>query len=149
MKNRPNNFLLIICLCLIIIWLSWSSDQLIIINPCHIMLKKYISPSFITIFCFILSSIGIINNLFFHTQSLDVALIKHLFDPLILGWVFMSNVTYAVNGIQYINGFFEILLFIGAILYVTTQHKETRLIKFVMSVIFLCNIRKFYLLYTY
>jgi len=103
------------------------------------MLKKYITPKFITLFCFIVSITELINNQFFFTINNYVNAVKQFINPLSVGWILSRDLN-ASDGFNSINTIFDLLLLLGAILYVFNKTRETRLIRFVMSVIFISNV---------
>jgi len=108
------------------------------------MSKKYNAPTLIIIFCFVVSIGGLYNNLIYSTPDFNIMVIKQLFDPLNLGWVINGGRSlFQVNGLSYINAIFEGLLLTGVILYVTSKHRESRLIRFVMAIILLSNVLSF------
>ena len=103
------------------------------------MLKKYLSPKFIIIFCFIVSIAELINDQFFTTINSNIVIAKQFINPLNLDWI-LSRDLMASNGLNSINAIFDVLLLLGAILYTFNKTKETRLIRFVISVIFMSNV---------
>jgi len=107
------------------------------------MSKKYNAPTLIIIFCFVVSIGSLFNNLMYSTIDFNKILVKQLFNPLNLGWVFERSVSFQVNGLNYIDAIFEGLLLTGAILYAISKRAESRLIRFVVAIIFLSNILSF------
>lgn len=102
------------------------------------MLKRQ-PVKIIAIFSFALSIMGIINDLFITTHDFEIIKIKDALNPLNLGFVFEGHL-FAYNGHNYVNAIFDILLLVGAILYVTSKNTESRLVRFVFSVILFSNI---------
>lgn len=103
------------------------------------MHSNYSRSTIILIISFIIAIAGLYNDVFFTTHSFDTVVIKQFLNPLNLDAVLMGESTH-LNGHNYANAVFEVLLLIGAILYITSAKKEVRLIRFVFSAIYASNI---------
>lgn len=92
----------------------------------------------ITIVSFVIAVIGIINNVFITTTDFSVMRAQQLLNPFFLDWIF-SDSSINTNGHNYVNAFFHAILFLGALLFVSSGYKESRLIRFIFSIIILSN----------
>ncbi|UOE48240.1 RDD family protein [Mucilaginibacter sp. SMC90] len=101
------------------------------------MLKKHLNP-IIAVASFIIAITGIINNAFFPTHDFAVMRYKDLANPFYLDWIF-SGSSLRYNGLNYVNAIVDGILLLGAIAFVASGYKRTRLIRFVFSIIFLSN----------
>lgn len=102
------------------------------------MLKKHLNL-IIAVASFIIAITGIINNTFFPTHNFDAIRYRDLLNPFFLDWVFSGH-SLRVNGLNYVNSFVDVILLLGAIVFVASGYKRTRLIRFVFSIIFLSNV---------
>lgn len=101
------------------------------------MLKK--NPNLlIAIFSFIVAIVGIVNNTFIITHNFRIIAYKELLNPFYLDWVFSGH-SLRSNGFNYVDSFFDVILLSGAISFVASGYKQTRLIRFILSIIFLSN----------
>jgi hypothetical protein len=105
------------------------------------MLKKNLNP-IIAAASFIIAITGIINNAFFPTHDFAVMRYKDLLNPFFLDWIFSGN-SLRYNGLNYVNAVVDGILLLGAITFVASGYKKTRLIRFVFSIIFLSNVLVF------
>jgi uncharacterized RDD family membrane protein YckC len=102
------------------------------------MLKKHLNL-IIAIASFIIAITGIINNAFFPTHNLDMIGYRDLLNPFFLDWVFSGH-SLRYNGLNYVSAVVDVILLLGAIAFVASGYKRTRLIRFVFSIIFLSNV---------
>lgn len=91
---------------------------------------------------FVIAITGIINNAFFPTHNFDLMGYRELINPFFLDWIFSSNLL-RYNGLNYVNAIVDGILLVGAITFVASGYKKTRLIRFVFSIIFLSNVLVF------
>jgi uncharacterized RDD family membrane protein YckC len=101
------------------------------------MFRKH-PASVIAITSFAIAIVGIVNNMFIETHDFSVMTYKEMLNPFYLDWVFSGH-SLRVNGYNYVNSFFDLLLILGAIAFVASGYKQSRLIRFVFSIIFLSN----------
>ena len=106
------------------------------------MLKKYPAATLITILSFVLGIGETFSDLFLNTHAHNVVLVQQLLNPLNLDWIFSDKMG-RYNGHNYTCAIFDVLLLLGAILYIASQNKQSGLTRFVFSMIFLSNILSF------
>lgn len=122
------------------------------------MLQKYLSGAKIAYFSIIIALLGIFLPLLtvdFETAPKEtvytVGFIKYIFQSIHLtvfnleDWYTFEIRTGGNMYIQYnvLNAFFYVLLILGAVFYLRSKNKETRLIRFVYSIIFITKISSF------
>lgn len=122
------------------------------------MLQKYLSGAKIAYFSIIIALLGIFLPLLtvdFQTAPKEtvytIGFIKYIFQSIHLtvfnleDWYTFQIGTGGNMYIQYnvLNGFFYVLLILGAVFYLRSKNKETRLLRFVYSLIFITKISSF------
>src|ERR1700761_5844679 len=104
--------------------------------------KNVKNEKWVAVSSFIFSIIGIVNNALIDTHNIKLIENKDMLNQFELDWVF-SGSALRYNGYDFVNAFFYLLLLIGAIVYVTSARRKSRLIRFTLSIILLSNILAF------
>ncbi|PTQ99924.1 RDD family protein [Mucilaginibacter yixingensis] len=95
---------------------------------------------FIIVFSLIVGVWSVYNDLIWTTHDFKIGDLKQLFSPLNLQLSFGSKAVGRVNGLNQVNGIFDFLLILGAIGFAINGERQIRLLRFVYSLIFGCNV---------
>lgn len=101
------------------------------------------APRYIAAISFVLAIAGILNDLVitttYHKTFDKMDLVKEIISPINLGWA-LAEFPGRINGLNYTDGVFDIILLLGVVFYAASKYRIEQLVRLFYTLVFCSNV---------